>query len=170
MKKDKKKSGIIKEFSDFIARGNVIDLAVGVIIGGAFQKIVSSLVDDIFMPIVSILTGGIDFSNWFVVLSFKEYDKEAINTLAKAKEAGLATLNFGTFISAVINFFIMAVVIFLIVKAINKVNDVKNLIHKEEEEEAAPTTKICPFCKTEIDIEAVKCPNCTSDLPEEENE
>jgi len=160
--KEKKKCGFISEFRQFIQRGNVIDLAVGVIIGGAFQSIIKSLVNDVFMPLMSTLTGGLDFSNWFTILSFKEH--EGIETLAQAQAAGLATLNYGVFISAVINFIIMAFVVFLLVKVINKIS----AIGKKEEAEEAPTTKKCPFCKTEIDIEAVKCPHCTSDIIEEQ--
>ena len=144
-------------------RGNVIDLAVGVIIGGAFQAIVNSLVNDVVSPVISLATKGINFADKFIVLSSTE---EVFATAEAAKEAGYATLNYGAFITAVINFLIMATVIFLLVKAINKVSEIGK--KKEEPAEAAPTTKICPFCKSEISIEAVKCPNCTSDLPAEE--
>ncbi len=159
---DKKKSGFISEFKTFVLRGNVVDLAVGVIVGGAFQAIVKSLVDDIVMPVISLFTKGLDFTNLFIQLSGDvKYD-----TVEAAKEAGVAVLSYGNFISAVINFFIMAFVIFLLIKGINKV---RTIGQKEEEVvEEAPATKICPFCKSEISIEAVKCPNCTSDLPEEE--
>ena len=143
------------EFREFIMRGNVMDMAVGVIIGGAFQKIISSLVDDIIMPVISLLTGGIDFNNKFVVLDGGDYA-----TLEAAKEAGAATLNYGTFITVVINFILMALVIFLLVKFMNNVS---NKLAKEEAE-APATTKICPKCKSEINIEATKCPCCTSDL------
>ncbi len=153
-----KSKGFVGEFREFIMRGNVMDLAVGVIIGGAFQKIISSLVDDVIMPVISVITGGIDFNNKFVVLS-GEPGVEYL-TLEAAKEAGATTLNYGTFITAVINFLLMALVIFCIVKSLNKLSD---RIKKEEEEEA-PTTKICPKCKSEINIEATKCPCCTSDL------
>ena len=146
---------IAGEFKEFIMRGNVMDLAVGVIIGGAFQSIISSLVDDIIMPIISLITGGIDFSNWFITLDGSSYP-----TLAQAQEAGAATLNYGVFITAIINFLLMALVIFFIVKSLNKLSDKM----KKEQEEAAPTTKICPHCKSEINIEATKCPCCTSDL------
>ena len=108
-----KGKGFISEFKTFIMRGNVIDLAVGVIIGGAFQKIVNSLVNDIVMPLISLLTGGIDFSNWFLVLGEGEFA-----TAAAAKEAGVATLNYGTFLSTALDFLIMAFVIFLIIKGI----------------------------------------------------
>ncbi len=150
-----KGKGFANEFREFIMRGNVMDLAVGVIIGGAFQAIISSLVNDIIMPVISLITGGIDFSNWFISLDGSNYA-----TLAAAQEAGAATLNYGTFITAIINFLLMALVIFCIVKSLNKLSD---RIKKEEEEEA-PTTKICPKCKSEINIEATKCPCCTSDL------
>lgn len=155
--------GFISEFKKFIMRGNVIDLAVGVIIGGAFQAIVNSLVNDVVSPVISLATKGINFADKFIVLSSTE---EIFATAEAAKEAGYATLNYGAFITAVINFLIMATVIFLLVKGINKVSEIGK--KKEEPVEEAPTTKACPFCKSEISIEAVKCPNCTSDLPAEE--
>ncbi len=150
-----KGKGFANEFREFIMRGNVMDLAVGVIIGGAFQAIINSLVNDIIMPVISLITGGIDFTNWFISLDGSNYA-----TLAAAQEAGAATLNYGTFITALINFLLMALVIFCLVKTLNGINDK----FKKEEEEAAPTTKICPKCKSEINIEATKCPCCTSDL------
>lgn len=153
--------GFINEFKTFIMRGNVIDLAVGVIIGGAFQAIVNSLVNDVVSPVISLATKGINFADKFIVLTT---DEVSFATLEAAKEAGYATLNYGAFITAVINFLIMATVIFLLVKAINKISD----ISKKEEAVEEPVTKLCPFCKSEISIEAVKCPNCTSDIPEEE--
>ena len=152
--------GFFKEFKEFAMRGNVIDLAVGVIIGGAFQKIVSSLVNDIIMPLISLLTKGTDFTNKFVVLGEGEYA-----TVAEATEAGAAILAYGNFISAVVDFIIMAFVIFLFIKLINKISHLGK--KKEEEAPAAPTTKVCPFCKSEIAIDAVKCPHCISDLSEE---
>lgn len=155
--------GFINEFKTFIMRGNVIDLAVGVIIGGAFQAIVSSLVNDVVSPVISLATKGINFADKFILLTS---DEVTFQTAEAAKEAGYATLNYGSFITAVINFLIMATVIFLLVKGINKLSSIGK--KKEEEAPAEPTTKTCPFCKSEISIEAVKCPNCTSDLPEEE--
>lgn len=143
----------MKEFKEFAVKGNMMDLAVGMIIGGAFTSIVKSLVDDIFMPIVSIFTGKVDFTNWFISLDGTNYA-----TLDAAKEAGAATLNYGNFISGLINFLIMALVVFLIVKALNKL--------KKEEPKMAPTTKKCPFCKSEVAIEATKCAFCTSTLEE----
>lgn len=160
--KDKSK-GFFGDFKTFIAKGNALNLAVGVIIGGAFQSIVNSIVNDLISPLLSLFTKGINFSDKFLVLAFTE---EKFATAEAAKEAGFATFNYGSFIMAVINFLIMSFVIFLIVKAINKVTSIGN--KKKEEEPAAPTTKACPFCKSEISIEAVKCPHCTSDLPEEE--
>lgn len=129
----------LEEFKKFISRGNVIDMAVGIIIGGAFTTIVTSLCNDIISPILGIF-GGMDFSNLSVTLG------------------GEATLKYGNFITAVINFIIMAFVIFCMVKAINAIRD--HIPHQEEE--AAPTTKICPYCRSEIDIEATRCPHCTS--------
>lgn len=148
--KGKEVQNMLKEFKKFALRGNMIDLAVGMIIGSAFTSIVKSLVDDIFMPFISLFTGKVDFTNWFIAL-----DGETYATLEAAQEAGASTLNYGTFISNIINFVIMAFVVFLFVKGINK-------LHKEEPK--AVTTKKCPFCKTEIDIEATKCPHCTSEL------
>ncbi len=153
-----KKSGFISEFKKFIMRGNVIDLAVGVIVGGAFQTIVKSLVDDIVMPVISLVTKGLDFTGMFIALDGKEYA-----TLDAAKEAGVAVLTYGNFISAVINFFIMAFVIFCLVKGINTISEKTS---KKEEVVEESTTKTCPFCQSEISIKATKCPCCTSDLAE----
>ncbi|MCR5453226.1 MAG: large conductance mechanosensitive channel protein MscL [Lachnospiraceae bacterium] len=150
-----KSRGFAGEFRDFIMRGNVMDMAVGVIIGGAFQGIINSLVNDIIMPVISALTGGIDFTNWFVSLDGSKY-----KTLAAAQEAGAATLNYGTFLTVVINFILMALVIFILVKTLNKISN----LAKKEEEEAEPTEKECPYCKSMIPIEAVKCAHCTSDV------
>ncbi len=150
-----KTKGFVGEFKKFIMRGNVLDMAIGIIIGGAFQAIISSLVNDIIMPVITLLTGGIDFTNWFVALDGSSYA-----TLDAAKEAGAATLNYGVFITAIINFLLMALVVFLIVKSMNKAADK----FKKKEEEAPKTTKICPFCKSEIDKDATRCPHCTSEL------
>ena len=152
----KKGKGFFEEFRKFIMRGNVIDLAVGVIIGAAFQAIVNSLVNDIVMPLISMITGGIDFSNWFIALDGTHY-----KTLKAAQEAGAATLNYGTFITAVINFVLMAFVIFLLVKFLKGVSD---RLHKDEN--AEPTEKTCPYCQSKIPIKAVRCPFCTSYLDE----
>ncbi len=160
MKKNKaveKTSGFFKEFKEFISRGNVIDLAVGVIIGGAFSGIVNNLVTNIVTPAISLLTGKVSFTDLFVALDGGEYA-----TLAAAQEAGAATLNYGLFIQAVIDFIITAFVIFLLVKGINKIRSLGK--KAEEVAEEAPTTKECPFCKSEINIEATRCPNCTSEV------
>ena len=152
-----KAKGFGAEFKKFIMRGNVIDLAVGVIVGGAFQAIVKSLVDDVVMPVISLATKGVDFANWFIALDGGEYV-----TLEAAQEAGAAVLSYGNFISAILNFLIMAFVVFLIVKGINAVSEKTK--KQEEEAPAAPTTKECPYCKSEIALEATRCPNCTSQL------
>ncbi|MBQ7776276.1 MAG: large conductance mechanosensitive channel protein MscL [Lachnospiraceae bacterium] len=146
----------MEEFKKFALKGNMIDLAVGVIVGGAFNGIVTSLVNDILMPVLSLFTGKLDFANWFVALDGNKY-----MTIAEAQEAGAATLNYGNFISGIINFVIMAFVVFMIVKGINK------LKKEEEKAPAAPTTKKCPYCKTDIPLEATKCPHCTSTLEQE---
>lgn len=150
--------GFFAEFKKFIMRGNVIDLAVGVIVGGAFQAIVKSLVDDVVMPVISLATKGINFADLFIALDGKEYA-----TLAAAQEAGAATLNYGNFISAVLNFIIMAFVVFLLVKGINTVAE-KTKKTEKPAAPAEPTTKECPYCKSEIAIGAIRCPNCTSEL------
>ncbi len=151
------------EFKEFIMRGNVMNLAVGVIIGGAFQAIVNSLVNDMVSPAISILTKGINFADKFILLSQPAEGVE-VTTVEQAKELGIATLNYGSFITAVINFLIMAIVIFCLVKVINKIMSLGK--KKEEEASAEPTTKVCPFCQSEISINAVKCPHCTSDVAE----
>lgn len=133
-----------QEFKEFISRGNVMDMAVGIIIGGAFTSIVTSLVENIISPILGC----------FGSMNFDQY---------QLKLTGDVTLNYGMFITSVINFLIMAFVIFSIVKLMNKAS---SIVPKKKEEEAAPTTKICPFCKSEIDIEATRCPHCTSMLNE----
>ena len=144
------------EFKSFIAQGNVIDLAVGVIIGGAFSGIVKSLVENIITPAISILTGRVAFAEMFIALDGNEYA-----TLEAATAAGASTINYGLFIQGVIDFIITAFVIFLLVKAINKIRTVGK---KEETVEEAPTTKVCPFCKSEIAIEATRCAHCTSEV------
>lgn len=150
-----KKSGFVSEFKEFIMRGNVMDLAVGVIVGGAFQAIVNSLVGDILSPILGIF-GGMDLSQYSIQLRAAE-----LNDAGKVVKEAL-TLNYGAFIMAIINFLIMAFIIFLLVKGINKLSTLGR--KKVEEEPAAPTTKVCPYCKSEIAIDAVKCPHCTSDV------
>lgn len=142
---------MLKEFGEFIKRGNVIDLAVGVIIGGAFGKIITSFVNDIIMPPLGLILGKVNFANLFIDLSGKGYE-----TLELAKEAGAPTLNYGAFIQNIVDFLIVAFVIFLVIRQINKM--------KKAEEPAAPATKTCPHCATAIPIDAKRCPHCTSQL------
>ena len=147
---------IIEEFKIFIMRGNVLDLAIGVIIGGAFQKIVNSLVNDVIMPLISLITGGINFSNWFLAL-----DNSSYTVLAEAQANGANTLNYGLFLTEVLNFLIMAFVIFMFVKTMNRIAAKRK---KADVEEETVKTKQCPYCKTEIDAQATRCPHCTSVL------
>lgn len=148
------------EFKEFALRGNVMDLAVGVIIGAAFQNIVTAFIDNLIMPFIGLLTGGIDFTEQFLILKLPEGVDASMVTSANAAELGVSIWGYGAFITAVINFIIMAFVVFLLVKGINKLTS----ISKKPVEEPAPTTKKCPYCKSEIDIEATKCPHCISDL------
>ena len=140
-----------KEFKEFAMRGNVVDLAVGIIIGGAFGAIVNSLVNDIVMPPIGALLGKINFADLYINLSGKSFD-----TLKAAKEAGAATINYGVFINTLINFLIVAVVMFLVVKAMNAM--------RKPAPAAEPTTKDCPHCLTKIPKKATRCPACTSQL------
>jgi len=143
----------MNEFKEFAVKGNVIDMAVGVIIGGAFGKIVASLVNDIIMPIISVLTRGIDFTKLFIAMDGNTYE-----SIEAAAEAGVATINYGLFITKILDFVIITFVIFLMIKQIVK------LKKKEEAVPDVPATKLCPFCKSEINIEATRCPNCTSEI------
>jgi len=143
---------MLKEFKEFAVRGNVVDLAVGVIIGGAFGKIVSSLVDDVIMPPLGMMIGRVDFTNLFIDLSGKGYA-----SLAQAKEAGAATINYGLFLNNVLSFLLIAFAVFLLVKQINR-------IRRGDEKPAEATTKECPYCLSPIPIKATRCPHCTSDL------
>lgn len=142
---------MIKEFKEFAVKGNVIDLAIGVIIGGAFGKIVTSFVNDMIMPVFGILIGKVDFSNLFISLDGTKYP-----SLSAAQEAGAATINYGVFINTIVEFLIISFSIFIVIRQINR------LKRKEEKKEKAPTTKKCPYCYTDIHIEATRCPNCTS--------
>ena len=151
---------MIKEFKKFIMRGNMIDLAVGMIIGAAFNSIVTSLVNDIFMPLLAWIIGKPDFSDLFIVLG----SDQTAATLAEAQELGLTTWNYGSFITAVINFLLMAFVVFLIVKGMNKLAEGGKKIVGKQEKKEEPTTKKCPFCQSEINIKATRCPHCTSEL------
>jgi large conductance mechanosensitive channel len=142
---------MLKEFKEFAMRGNVLDMAIGIIIGAAFGKIVSSFVSDILMPPIGLVLGRVNFADLFVNLS----DKPVI-TLAEAKAAGAATINYGLFLNTVIDFVIVAFVIFLLVRQINRL--------KRQEEPPAPTTRECPQCAMMIPLKARRCPQCTSDL------
>jgi large conductance mechanosensitive channel len=144
---------MLKEFKEFAMRGNVLDMAVGIIIGAAFGKIVSSLVEDVLMPPIGLLLGKVDFSSLFINLSGQSYP-----SLEAAKAAGAATLNYGIFINAIINFLIVAFAIFLLIKQVNR------LTAKKEEAPAAPSTKDCPRCLSQIPIKASRCAHCTSDV------
>ena len=152
--------GFLEEFKQFAVKGNVIDMAVGIIIGGAFSPIVNSLVKDIIMPPIGFVLGKVDFSNLYFSITPSE---QTYATVAEAQEAGLVTINYGTFINTLISFFIVSFAVFLLVKVINKLKEDK----KEEVVEVAPaepTTKECPFCCSEINIKAKKCPNCASEV------
>ena len=142
---------MFKEFKTFVMRGNVLDLAVGIVIGAAFGKIVTSFVNDVVMPPIGLLLGKVDFSNLFIDLSGGQHP-----TVAAAKAAGAATINYGLFLNTVIDFVIVAFVIFLVIQQANKL--------KRQPVAAAPTTKDCAFCCTAIPIQAKRCPNCTSQL------
>jgi large conductance mechanosensitive channel len=150
---------MFKEFREFAVKGNVVDMAVGIIIGGAFGTIVKSLVADVLMPPIGLLMGGVDFSNMFIILKGGE-GGGALLSLADAKEAGAVTVNYGLFINSIISFLIVAFAVFMVIKQINR------LKREEEAPPADPTTKECPYCFTEIPVKAVKCPNCTSQMSE----
>ena len=146
------KKGFIQEFKEFAISGNLFDMAVGVLIGGMFKGLVDSFTTNILMPIVGIFTGGVDFSNWFISLDGSKYA-----TLAAAQEAGAATLNYGVLISTIINFLIIALCLFGVVKAMNK-------LKKPVPEAPKPAPRLCPYCKSEIAEDATRCPHCTSQL------
>ncbi len=148
---------MFKEFKEFAMRGNVVDMAVGIIIGGAFGTIVKSLVDDVLMPPIGLLLGGVDFSNFFLVLK-EGATAGPYAALADAKAAGAVTVSYGVFLNAIISFLIVAFAVFLLIRSINTMRK------KEEAPPAAPTTKDCQFCASAIPIKATRCPNCTSQL------
>jgi len=142
---------MLKEFKEFAIKGNMIDLAIAVILGGAFGKIITSLVNDIIMPLIGQLLGKVNFVDLFIALNGEKYA-----SLADAQAAGAATFNYGVFINTIIDFLIVAFIIFLLIRQINKM--------KKAPAPAAPTTKECPHCFTQIPIPATRCPNCTSEL------
>ena len=148
---------MLKEFKEFAMRGNVIDMAVGIIIGAAFGTIISSLVADVIMPPIGLLLGNVDFSNLFITLKQGVKAAGPYASLAEAKAAGAVTMNIGLFINTIISFVIVAFAIFLLIKSINK-------LKKQEASPAVPTTKDCPRCMVSIPIKATRCPHCTSEL------
>ena len=145
-----------KDFRAFVMRGNVMDLAVGVIIGAAFGSVVKSLVEDLIMPPIGLVTGGLDFSNQFVLLKAGAKAPPPYATIAAAHDAGAVTLNFGAFINTLLTFIIVALAVFLLVRAVNRMY--------RQPPPATPNTKACPFCAMSIPLAATRCPNCTSDL------
>lgn len=145
---------MFKEFKEFALRGSVLDLAIGIIIGGAFTPIVKSLVDDVIMPVVGLLLGNVDFTDLFVVLKAGAA-AGPYATLAAAREAGAVTLNYGVFVNTILTFLIVAFAIFMMVRTINR-------WRKQEE---APATRNCPYCKTAVALDATRCPACTAELP-----
>ena len=161
----KKKKGVLAEFKEFALRGNVVDLAVGVLIGGAFQTIISSLINDLIMPWMGLLTGGINFADQFVVL--RNPTGNVFYTLSQAQAEGATVFSYGAFITNVINFIIMALVIFLLVKMMNKLRTLGEKVAGNTPEEASPeepTTKLCPHCCMEVPVAAQRCGHCTSQL------
>ena len=147
---------MLKEFKAFAMRGNVLDLAVGIIIGGAFGTIVKSLVDDVIMPPIGLALGNVDFADLFLLLKEGSKAPAPYATLAEAQAAGAVTVNYGVFVNAVITFLIVAFAVFLLVRAANRL--------QPQEAAAAPTTKDCPYCRMPVPISATRCPHCTSEL------
>jgi large conductance mechanosensitive channel len=147
---------MLKEFKAFAMRGNVLDLAVGIIIGGAFGTIVKSLVDDVIMPPIGLALGNVDFADLFLLLKAGTKAPPPYATLAEAQAAGAVTVNYGVFVNAVITFLIVAFAVFLLVRAANRL--------QPQEAAAAPTTKDCPYCRMPVPITATRCPHCTSEL------
>jgi large conductance mechanosensitive channel len=147
---------MLKEFRDFALRGNVVDMAIGIIIGGAFGTIVQSLVNDVLMPPIGLLLGNVDFKGLFIVLKAGS-PPPPYATTGLAQEAGAVTLNYGLFINSVVSFLLVALAVFALVRMMNR-------LHAKEAAPPAPTTKDCPYCKTPIPLAATRCPHCTSDL------
>jgi large conductance mechanosensitive channel len=151
---------MFKEFREFAMRGNVVDMAVGIIIGGAFGTIVKSLVDDVIMPPIGLLLGNVDFANLFVVLKQGTKAAPPYTNLAEAHAAGAVTLNYGQFINNVVSFVIVAFAVFMLVRGMNRLQQ-----RLEHHPDPAATTKECPYCYSTINIKATRCPQCTADLP-----
>jgi large conductance mechanosensitive channel len=150
---------MLKEFKEFALRGNVVDMAVGIIIGAAFGTIVTSLVNDVIMPPIGLLLGDVDFANLFILLKAGS-PAAPYASLADAQSAGAVTINYGLFVNAVISFLIVAFVVFLLIRNVNRMKK------EEEAPPAEPTTKECPYCLSSIPIKASRCPHCTSQLPD----
>jgi large conductance mechanosensitive channel len=149
---------MVKEFKEFAMRGNVVDMAVGIIIGAAFGTIVKSLVADVIMPPIGLLLGNVDFSNLFVVLKQGIEQAGPYASLADASAAGAVTINYGTFINTIVSFLIVAFAVFLMIRSLNAMK------RKEEAPAPAPNTKECGFCFSTVPVKATRCPHCTSDL------
>jgi large conductance mechanosensitive channel len=149
---------MIKEFKEFAVKGNVVDMAVGIIIGGAFGTIVKSLVDDVIMPPIGLLLGNVDFSNLFMVLRAGDVAPPPYATPAAASEAGAVTLNYGMFINNVVSFLIVAFAVFMLIRAVNR------LRREEPVAPPAPTERPCPYCHLNVSLKASRCPHCTSEL------
>jgi large conductance mechanosensitive channel len=147
---------MLKEFKEFVSKGSVIDMAVGIIIGGAFGTIVKSLVDDIIMPPIGLMLGKIDFTNLFLLLQGGPKAAAPYASLAEAKAAGAITVNYGIFINSVISFLIVAFAVFLLIRSVNRL--------KRQQQAAAPDTRDCPYCLSKIPLKAVRCAHCTSEL------
>ncbi len=149
--------GVVKEFKEFAVKGNVIDMAVGIIIGGAFGTVVKSFVDDVMMPPIGMLVGNVDFQDLFVVLK-QGAEGGPYETLAAAREAGAVTLNLGLFFNAAVSFLIVGLAVFLLVRSINRMK------REQPAPPPTPTERPCPFCQTNISLKATRCPNCTSQV------
>lgn len=149
-------SKFLNEFKDFAMRGNVIDMAVGVVVGAAFSKIVGALVSNIIMPPLGMIIGGVDFSNFFIPLSTTQH----VETLAEAQAAGIPVIAYGVFLNTVLEFLIIAFTIFVAIRQLNR-------LFPKKEEAPAPEPRLCPYCRQEIAADATRCPHCTSELPPE---
>jgi large conductance mechanosensitive channel len=172
MSKREKAKKLATEFKEFITKGNVINLAVGVVLGGAFQSIINSAVNDVFLPVAGMFTKSIDFGEGFYDLSrLREPNLDALPTADLAKAAGHVVVSYGTLLTAVLNFFVIGLVVFCLVKSINSMDSVtkKKLRRNKlvsQEPKPAPTTQTCPYCISEISVKATRCPHCTSVLTE----
>ena len=147
---------MLKEFKEFAIKGNVVDMAVGIMIGGAFSTVTKSLVDEVLMPPIGLITGGLDFTNKFIVLRDGANAAPPYTTLAEAKAAGATVIGYGSFINSIVSFMIIAIVLFFLIRWINRL--------RRPDTPPAPSTKACPYCKSIIDLGATRCAHCTSEL------